>query len=66
MQAVSAQISEGKCTVGAPFTKRLSTTPILTTVSNLQSASDEVKLTLDDARKIINDVNAGKGRSANW
>jgi phospholipid/cholesterol/gamma-HCH transport system substrate-binding protein len=61
MQAVSAQISEGKGTVGALIYEKTLYDTTLTTVSNLQSASDEVKLTLDDTRKIINDVNAGKG-----
>ena len=33
----------------------------LTTVSNLQTTSDEVKLAINEAKRIINDVNAGKG-----
>ncbi|MGC3960453.1 MAG: hypothetical protein QM813_21750 [Verrucomicrobiota bacterium] len=33
----------------------------LTTVSNLQTTSDEVKLAISEAKKIVNDVNAGKG-----
>jgi phospholipid/cholesterol/gamma-HCH transport system substrate-binding protein len=36
-------------------------TSALNTVSNLQSTSDEIKLTIADARKVIDNVNAGQG-----
>jgi phospholipid/cholesterol/gamma-HCH transport system substrate-binding protein len=61
MQAVSAQISEGKGTIGKLINDDTLYSSALVTVSNLQSTSDQVKLTLDDARKIINGVNAGEG-----
>jgi len=61
IQAVSAQISEGKGTIGKLINDDALYSSALATVSNLQSTSDEVKLTLDDARKIINGVNAGEG-----
>ena len=33
----------------------------LATVTNLQNTADEVKLTVGDARKVVDDINAGQG-----
>ncbi len=61
MQSISAQISEGKGTIGKLINEDALYSTALTTVSNLQNTSEEIKITLGDARKIINDVNAGRG-----
>lgn len=61
LQSISAQISEGKGTIGKLINDDALYSTALTTVSNFQNTGDEIKLTLDDARKIINDVNAGQG-----
>jgi len=61
IRSISAEISEGKGTIGKLINDDALYNSALTTVSNLQSTGDEIKLTLGDARKIINDVNAGQG-----
>lgn len=61
LQSISAQISEGKGTIGKLINDDALYSTALTTVSNFQNTGDEIKLTLDDARKIINGVNAGQG-----
>src|SRR6266700_439069 len=61
MRSISAQISEGKGTIGKLINEDALYSTALTTVSNLQNTSEEIKITLGDARKIINDVNAGRG-----
>jgi len=61
MRAMSAQIAEGKGTVGKLIFDEAFYTTALTTVSNLQSTSDEMKVALGDARKMISGVNAGEG-----
>lgn len=61
MRAVSAQIAEGKGTVGKIIFDESFYNTALITVSNLQSTSDEVKIAISDARKIIDGVNAGEG-----
>lgn len=61
MQAVSAQVAEGKGTIGKLINDDALYSSALVTISNLQSTGNEVKLTLDEARKIINGVNAGEG-----
>ncbi len=61
VRATSAQIAEGKGTVGKLIFDDSLYNTALTTVSNLQATSDEVKLALNEAKRIINDVNAGKG-----
>ena len=61
IRAMSAQIAEGKGTVGKLIFDETFYTTALVTVSNLQSTSDEIKVALSGARKIIDDVNAGQG-----
>jgi phospholipid/cholesterol/gamma-HCH transport system substrate-binding protein len=61
LRAVSGQIAEGKGTVGKMIYDDSLYTSAITTVSNLQTAGDEIKLTLAEARKIIDGVNAGEG-----
>ena len=61
LRAVSGQIAEGKGTVGKMIYDDSLYTSAITTVSNLQTAGDEIKLTLAEARKIIDGVNAGDG-----
>lgn len=61
MRAVSAQIAEGKGTVGKIIFDESFYNTALVTVSNLQSTSDEIKIAIADARKIIDGVNAGEG-----
>jgi phospholipid/cholesterol/gamma-HCH transport system substrate-binding protein len=65
MKSISTQIAEGKGTVGkliyddALFTSALDTVTNLQ--SNIQDTTEEIKLALADARKIIDNVNAGQG-----
>jgi len=61
IRSISSQIAEGKGTVGRLIFDEALFNSALTTVSNLQSTSDEIKITIADARKVINDVNAGQG-----
>lgn len=61
MRAMSAQIAEGKGTVGKLIFDEGFYNTALVTVSNLQSTSDEMKIALGDARKMIAGVNAGEG-----
>jgi phospholipid/cholesterol/gamma-HCH transport system substrate-binding protein len=61
MRAMSAQIAEGKGTVGKLIFDEAFYTTALATVSNLQSTSDEIKVALGDARKVIDGVNSGEG-----
>ena len=61
LQAISAQIAEGKGTVGKLIYDDALYNSALATVTNLQSTTDQIKLTLADARKIIDGVNAGQG-----
>ena len=61
MRAMSAQIAEGKGTVGKLIFDEAFYNTALTTVSNLQSTSDEMKIALGDARKVLDGVNKGEG-----
>jgi len=61
LQGITAQIREGKGTVGKLIYDDTLYASALITVSNLQSTSDEIKLTIADARKVIDNVNAGQG-----
>ncbi len=61
VEAISAQISQGKGTVGRLISEDSLYNSALATVTNLQNAGDEVRLAIADARKVINDVNAGRG-----
>lgn len=61
MRAMSAQIAEGKGTIGKLIYDESFYNTAITTVSNLQSTSDEMKVALGDARKVLAGVNAGEG-----
>ena len=65
MQAISAQITEGKGTIGKLIYDdalyNSASTTLATVETNLQSISSEMKLTLADARKIIDQANSGQG-----
>jgi phospholipid/cholesterol/gamma-HCH transport system substrate-binding protein len=61
VKAITAQIREGKGTVGRLIMEEALYTSALTTVSNLNQTSDEIKATVADARKIVNGINAGEG-----
>lgn len=61
LRAMSAQIAEGKGTVGKLIFDETFYNTALITVSNLQATSDQIKLAIGDARKIIDDVNSGQG-----
>jgi phospholipid/cholesterol/gamma-HCH transport system substrate-binding protein len=61
VRATSAQIAAGQGTVGKLIFDDTLYNTALTTVSNLQVTSDEVKLAINEAKRIINDVNAGQG-----
>jgi phospholipid/cholesterol/gamma-HCH transport system substrate-binding protein len=58
---MSAQIAEGKGTVGRLIYDESFYNAALATVSNLQSTSDEMKIALGDVRKVLEGVNAGEG-----
>ena len=61
VKTITAQIREGKGTVGRLIMEDALYTSALTTVSNLNQTSDEIKATVADARKIVNGINAGEG-----
>ena len=65
MQAISSQITEGKGTVGKLIyddTLYNSASATLTNLeASIQEMSNEMKLTLADARKVIDQANSGKG-----
>jgi phospholipid/cholesterol/gamma-HCH transport system substrate-binding protein len=61
LRAISTQISEGKGTVGRLIYEDTLYNSAITTVTNLQDATDQIKGTLAVAQKVIDDVNAGQG-----
>jgi len=64
LRAMSGQIAEGEGTFGKLIYDKSPTNlynSALNTVAGLQSTTDEIKLALGDARKIIAGVNEGKG-----
>jgi len=58
---VTAEVAEGKGTVGKLINDPAFYYAALTTVSNLQSAGNQANLAIMDARRIIDQVNAGQG-----
>lgn len=58
LQAVSAQISKGEGTVGRLIYKDDLYNSALNTVSNLQDVASEVKVTLADARRVVDQVHS--------
>jgi len=61
LRTTSAQIAEGKGTVGKLIFDDALYNTALTTVSNLQSTGDEIKAAIAEAQKVIDGVNAGEG-----
>lgn len=61
LQSISAEISQGKGTVGKLIYDQSLYNSALATVTNLQGAGEEVKVTVADARKVLDQVNAGRG-----
>ena len=61
LRAVSAQIAEGKGTVGKLIYDETLYNSAYQAVTNLQDTSMEIKATVADARKIVDQVNAGEG-----
>jgi phospholipid/cholesterol/gamma-HCH transport system substrate-binding protein len=61
LQSISAQISEGKGTVGRLIYEDTLYNSAFTTVTNLQDATDQIKGTVAVAQKVIEEVNAGQG-----
>ena len=61
LNAVTAQIREGKGTVGKLIYDDALYNTALTTVSNLQDTATEIKTTVAEARKAVDQVNSGQG-----
>ncbi len=61
IKATSAQIASGKGTIGRLVFDEALYNTALTTVSNLQNTSDEVKAAVAEAKKTFIGVNAGEG-----
>ena len=61
LKSISTQISEGKGTVGKLIYEDTLYNSAITTVTNLQDATDQIKGTIAQAHKIIDEVNAGQG-----
>ena len=61
MQSISKQIAGGQGTVGKLIYDDTFYNSALVTVSNLQSATDEIKGTIADAHKVLEDMNSGQG-----
>lgn len=61
LQTISSQIAEGKGTVGKLINDDSLYLSAIGAVSNLQATSSEIKLTIDQARGVIDGINAGQG-----
>jgi phospholipid/cholesterol/gamma-HCH transport system substrate-binding protein len=61
INVVTGNIAQGKGTVGRLINEDALYVSAQLTVSNLQIAADEARLTLGEARKIVDEVNAGQG-----
>lgn len=60
-QAVSSQVAQGKGTVGKLIYDDALYNSAFASVTNLESAAQEVKVTVADARKVVDQVNSGQG-----
>lgn len=60
-KTITSQIAEGKGTIGRLVMEETLYGSALNTVSNLESASSEMRGTFADARSVIADAKAGKG-----
>ena len=61
LKSISTQIAEGKGTVGRLINEDTLYNSAITTVTNLQDATDQIKGTVAVAHKVIDEVNAGQG-----
>lgn len=66
IDAVTAQISQGKGTVGKLIYDPQLYDSALTTVTNLQSTFSDVQSTFADVKKIVDQVNAGQGTAGKF
>jgi phospholipid/cholesterol/gamma-HCH transport system substrate-binding protein len=58
---ISSQIAQGKGTLGKLIKDETLYNTALSTVSNLQDTATEIKTTVAEARKMVDEVNAGNG-----
>ena len=58
---ISSQISQGKGTLGKLIKDESLYNTALATVSNLQDTATEIKVTVAEARKVVDKVNSGQG-----
>ena len=58
---LSSQISQGKGTLGKLIKDESLYNTALSTVSNLQDTATEIKATVADARKVVDQANSGRG-----
>jgi phospholipid/cholesterol/gamma-HCH transport system substrate-binding protein len=58
---LSSQISQGKGTLGKLIKDEALYNTALSTVSNLQDTASEIKTTVAEARKVVDQVNSGQG-----
>jgi len=61
MQSISGQISRGNGTLGKLIYDVALYDSALSSITNLQDAAAEIKITAGDARKIVDQVNSGQG-----
>ena len=61
MQTISSQIAEGKGTIRKLIQDHTHNQRATDAVSSLSSTTDEIKTTLDQAKSVVADINAGKG-----
>ena len=58
---ISSQVSQGKGTLGKLIKDESLYNTALATVSNLQDTATEIKVTVAEARKVVDKVNSGQG-----
>ncbi len=58
---VSLSVSQGKGTLGKLIKDEALYNTTLSTISNFQETASEVKVTLADARKVVDQINSGQG-----
>lgn len=61
ISSISRQIADGKGTVGKLIAEQALYDSALTTVTNLQEATTDIRSTLTDARKAVTQINSGEG-----
>ena len=61
LQSISGQISRGNGTLGKIIYDESLYNSALSSITNLQDAAAEIKITAGDARKIVDQVNSGQG-----